>query len=397
MLKKIIKFLFSIFVIVLLLDPADKIFHLKTPIFLLILFIWAVKFFLSKSKIIFFKDIFFIILTFGIITFFGIIVSLLQNSDIDYEFVFGFIKSLSILFLLFVIIDLDMLAISYLNKYSILIPLVTFPIYLIVLFDFALLDQIFDFLVTQKKSAMLATRSYYGYDVIMVYYKTSPVLVFPLAFFLDQFVKGEKKYKSFILSFVFFISLLISGTRANMISAVLITLYFLYILVKERKNIVYKIFLIIAVSILGLYFFSKLSFNESESSTVIKTGHFDSFTLNLKNNPQYLIWGQGLGSKFYSKGIDDFTAQTELTYFDLIRFFGLPLSIIFMLLIIYPMAYYYFNNKITLENRYLLIAFIFYLFIAGTNPLLISSTGMLVLISMFSVIRQNKIINNYSL
>jgi len=396
MLKKIIELLFSIFVIVLLLDPADKIFHLKTPIFFLILLLWLLKKSFDNAKIVVFKDILFVIVAFGIITFLGTIISLLQNSDIDYEFVFGFIKSLSILILLFVIIDLDIHAISYLNKYSILIPLFTFPIYLIVLFDFALLDQIFDFLVMQKKSVMLATRSYYGYNVIMVYFKTSPLLVFPLAFFLNQLINGVEKRKSFILSFIFFISLLISGTRANMISAVLITLYFLYILIKEKKNFIYKIFFITGVLILGTNFYKNLAFDESESSSVIKTEHFDSFISNLKDNPQYLIWGQGLGSKFYSKGVDDFTTQTELTYFDLIRFFGLPLSIIFMLLIIYPLTYYYFNNKISNENRYLLVAFIFYLFIAGTNPLLISSTGMLVLISMFSIIKKNNFINKYS-
>jgi hypothetical protein len=139
-----------------------------------------------------------------------------------------------------------------------------------------------------------------------------------------------------------------------------------------------------------LHFFS---YAEKEESSEIKSGHFNSFIQNTADNPQYLLWGQGLGSKYYSKGVGVFTTQTELTYFDLVRFFGVPLAILFMICIVYPLIYIIINKKITERNRYCIVAFLTYLFISGTNPLLISSTGMLILVVMYSLLDKKPLRN----
>jgi hypothetical protein len=118
----------------------------------------------------------------------------------------------------------------------------------------------------------------------------------------------------------------------------------------------------------------------------MKVGHYDSYIKLFMEHPQYLVWGEGLGSQFYSSGNADFVTQTELTYIDLIRWFGIPLAIILILLLLYPIIYFYLNKKVSQNNRYLIVSYWGYLFIAGTNPLLVSSTGMLAVLTLFSAL-----------
>ncbi len=107
-------------------------------------------------------------------------------------------------------------------------------------------------------------------------------------------------------------------------------------------------------------------------------------------HPGFLIWGQGLGSEFYSKGFGYFTPQSELTYIDIIRMFGLPLGMFFIIITFYPVWYLSKSLKYDWAAFYPLVIFCAYLFIAGTNPLLISSTGMLAMLAIFSSMRKFK-------
>jgi len=387
MVQKVVSFLFSCLVIILIIDPADRLFHLKMPIFALILLVW----FMSKlnNSIKYKIDSILMVVGFLIIALIGLFAAIFQNEDIDYAFAIGFFKSLTILFLLFVVIDLNIEADKFLNKYSILIPLLTIPIYIISInfpISFAFL---YDYLVVEKQVAMIANRQFYGYDILSVYYKTSAVLVFPLSFYSYNFFIKKKGIKNLILIILLFVCLVMSGTRANIISAAIIVLYYLYQYFKIKRNALYTIIGVISIFSALTYFILSLSFAEKEESSEIKSGHFTSFIGNIGDNPQYLLWGQGLGSKSYSTGTSTFLSQTELTYFDLVRFFGLPLTCIFIFLVIYPLVYLYQNQLIFERNKYAVIAFLTYLFIAGTNPLLISSTGMLILIVMYSFTNKN--------
>lgn len=383
-LKRIITILFSFFVVVLIVDPADKIFHLKIPLFLSIMFCWIL--YKVKTKIKYKIDSIRIIIALITITLFGILTAFFQNNDVDYSFSIGFLKSICILFVLIVVIDLGLEADVTLNKYSILIPGLTIPFYFVSIYNPIIFSVIYDYVVIDKQVGLFAERNFYGYNLLSVYYKTSPILVFPLSFFCDKLIYGKNKFASLFLVITFFSSLIISGTRANIVSATIILLYYFYLYLNKKKNALYSIFAIASFFFLFITFLLSLSFGEKEASSEIKAGHFNSFLDNTASNPQYLIWGQGLGSKYYSQGVGEFTTQTELTYFDLVRFFGFPLAILFMICIVYPLIYLIINKKITDRNRYCIIAFLTYLFISGTNPLLISSTGMLIIVVMYSLL-----------
>jgi len=385
-----IKFLLSLLVLILLIDPTDRIFHLKIPLFIMVIFGWLIL--RSRSKIKYYKEYLIIIFFLIFITVFGIITAVVQGGDTDYAFAFGFLKSILILFLLVIVVDLDIDIGKYVTKYSIFIPLATFVIYYLPLYNAALFGQVYNYLNMETETIMIASRNFYGYKVFMVYYKTSPVLVFPLSYYCSVVVRRGFTVKKMILISIFFVCLLVSGTRANMLSAVCVIIYWIYISLKERKNAFYSLVVVISMFTAILMFALSLSFKEKEASAKTKYGHYVSLMDNFEEHPEYLLWGQGLGSKFYSIGKNGFTSQVELTYIELIRYFGVPLGLFFIILIIYPLINLLINKKISAYNQYIIPAFVTYLFICGTNPLLVSSTGMLVMIIMYSYINKDFIV-----
>lgn len=387
MIFRVVKFLLSLLVLILLMDPTDRVFHLKIPLFILVIFGWMIL--RSRSKIKYYKEYLVIIFFLIFITIFGIFSAVAQGDSTDYAFAFGFLKSICILFLLIIVVDMDIDIGKYLTKYSIFIPLTTFVIYYLPLYNVTLFGQVYNYLGMEKETIMIANRNFYGYNVFMIYYKTSPVLVFPLSYYCSVVVRQGFTVKRMILISMFFVCLLVSGTRANMLSALCVIIYWIYIFLKEKKNAFYSLVVFISMFTAITMFALSLSFKEKEASSETKFGHYVSLMNNFEDHPQYLLWGQGLGSRFYSIGNHRFTSQVELTYIELIRYFGIPLGLFFIIMIFYPMINIVINKKINAYNQYIIPAFGTYLFICGTNPLLISSTGMLIMIIMYSYIHKD--------
>ncbi len=387
MLRKIIKFLIIILITVLIIDPGDLIFHLKVPLFVLIFLIWI--FLKTVTPIRFNRDIIINCIIFFLIPLVGICVAISQNNMDDQTFAIGFIKSFLVIFLIFITIDLRLILSPYLIKCCFLIPLIIIPIYILITINPNNILEINNY-VTIKDVAKFSHRGYYGYEVLMLFYRTSPLLVFPLAYYCSQFFFNKRrKLLNFIIILCFFFTLFLSGTRANILSDVLIVVYFIFDFLIKKRNKAPLIFTSILFLFILFSFIGTLSFRETDPSTEIKSGHLNSYMKLFEENPQYLLWGSGLGSKFYSSGNDSNVSQTELTYFDLIRWFGFPIALILLFLIFYPVIYLYNNNRINTKNKPLILAYFAYLFIVGTNPLLVSSTGMLAIVTMYSLLRDD--------
>lgn len=386
MLKSTINFFISLLVLILIVDPGDLIFRMKVPLFILILGIWGGMKIISPIKIN--RDFILIILVFISIPIIGVVSALAQDTLSDPSFAFGFIKSFSVIILLLVIFDLNIPIDKYLVRNSLVIPFIIIPIYIFLSVNPGSITAIFNYLDT-KDVAKFSNRDFYGYKAVMLYYRTSPLLVFPLAYYCKSFVYGNKKVLSIILIALFLFTLILSGTRANMVSGFGIVMYFFIFYLTKMRSKVPLILASILLVVAGILFVRSLSFSEGDDSSAVKAGHYKSYKLLFSENPQYLIWGEGLGSKFYSSGNGIIVSQTELTYFDLVRWFGLPLAFVLFFFLFYPILYLYFNNKINRDNGYLVLAYLAYLFIAGTNPLLISSTGLLAIITAYSFVRRN--------
>ncbi|WP_394775111.1 hypothetical protein [Flavobacterium sp.] len=393
MIKSIINFVFAILVFILIIDPGDRIFHLKIPLFFLVLILW---FFYKTSNTIFFrKDIAYIVFVFLMLPIISVVICFLQGNFVNMEFALGFLKSFSIIVLLFPIVDINIPTLKYLINNSLLLPIIVLSAYVIFLFIPDMISPIYSY-TEEKDIAKFGYRNYYGFIVVMLYYRTTPLLVFPLAYFCNKFTTGDKKVKSFLLACTVCFTLILSGTRANIVSALGILLYYIYIYYRNKKNKIQLILLISTVIFALITFIGSLSFDEKDESTEVKSGHFTSYVDLFNSHPEYLIWGQGLGSEFYSKGASNMTPQTELTYLDMIRFFGIPMMIILLVILFYPIYYIVMNYNVK-EYKFLIIAYFTYLFIAGTNPLLVSSTGILVIIVMYSLIKNKNNVHDFSL
>src|SRR5438045_2503209 len=99
MIVKLNKILFSILILILLIDPSDLIFHLKTPFFFLVIFLWIGDKILNKRKIKFNREINIIVCIFLLIPVIGLISGIVQNKIADFNFAIGIIKSFSIFFI----------------------------------------------------------------------------------------------------------------------------------------------------------------------------------------------------------------------------------------------------------------------------------------------------------
>jgi hypothetical protein len=382
MLVKITTILVAALVFVLIVDPGDLLFHMKVPLFASILVFWIGDKIISKRGIKFDKDISIFIPLLLLIPVLGFISGLVQSQIDDMEAALGFVKSFIIIILLYVVIDLTIPIDKYLIRFSIIIPLIIFPSYFILVYNPGLFQTLGVFLVDVKNVAVFSLRDFYGYKVIMLFYRTSPLLVFPLTYFFDRALRFGRSF-DYLLFGVYFATLILSGTRANIVIAVLLPLVMFFFFLLRRRKFIFLSAISFLVVYFAVVFLSNISNEKGDESSDIKSKHYNSIIKVIKAEPSILIWGQGLGSKYFSTGTNSEIVQSELTYLELIRVFGILLTLLFLFILIYPLVVL--QKSGGLKVRYAIYAYLGYLFIVGTNPLLISSTGMIVIIVVYTL------------
>ncbi len=139
--------------------------------------------------------------------------------------------------------------------------------------------------------------------------------------------------------------------------------------------------------VLFVVFVFMLAADASEPSNLVKFAHMQSYKDLFEENPMYLLTGQGPGARFYSLGFHRMTVQTEWTYLELVRYvgiFSLPILFIF----VRPLVLLWRNRRRSELCYVLFFAYGIYLMVAGTNPLLLSSTGMFTLLLTYSFLER---------
>ena len=373
--KKLSVFLNFILLSSIILDPTNTILHIKDIVFVLFIlvsfsFVDCKYYFVPVTLL----TVFFISFSFGILT----------SQDIDFAMTVGILKSFIFLLYMFWV------PCGYLNVFksfyhiSLAMAVLEIAIYFLISFFPIVEAGIYLFMRNHGDTVGLASRNFYGIKYFMVFYKTSPILVITLCFSLVNFYK-QRSFKYITHTLVFVVALFISGTRANMFSCVLLVLI-TFILYKFycKKNL---FFTASSLCIFILLAFGTTVFllTAQESSTEIKTGHLNSFFLLFGESPvKYALVGAGPGAKMYSSGFGEVVSLTELTYLELIKNFGFVQTVLIIVLFLLPLLNY-FNNKNydNFSKISLTFGYIAYLFIAGTNPLLIGSTGFTVVAIVF--------------
>ena len=206
-----------------------------------------------------------------------------------------------------------------------------------------------------------------------IFFKTSPLIVILLFKSFDK--------RKYLTTFLALTALVISGTRANVLFPVFFLCLFYIFYAKNYSKMIKFAFIFTGISLIIIFSSSLLEiFNEifivkGRASDVVRQGHIQGIIELVQNDPWIIIRGSGMGSVFYSYGRDSYVSSIEWSYIDLWRQMGFLFFFLFLVFITVPVFY---PNKTSKK-----IAYISYLFISGTNPLLFSSTSYLYYIYMY--------------
>lgn len=212
-----------------------------------------------------------------------------------------------------------------------------------------------------------------------VFFRWTFLLIPGLMLHFDEF-----NYKTLIFGFAILMTLS-TGTILFALLGFIIKLYFMYKSGINKKKIINSA-KILVLSIIILSFFIDLEliinpildkFSSTNSSTAVKLLHIESIIEVLKNDIFKLLMGMGLGSEFYSKAVMDYVVNVEVSYFNLVRQFGIIYSILFFYYVIYLCKMLKSLDK---NGKSLSIGLICMFLATGTNPLLISPIFFLILV-----------------
>jgi hypothetical protein len=313
----------------------------------------------------------------------SIIMGHLQGFTFDIQMVKLIYKTYALLFLLLWINKLSLL--EKMLFPALVIAFTIIIIYYLITFYPSTLRTLYDFFTIKKGLIRMGKRTFVGIKIFSIYYTSVALLIVSFALYLYRALFKERKKKYYCLSVLFFIALLLAGTRACMLSAMLLTS--LMIIIRIYKSKIGKIATPVIVCLAMFYSYNviyQLLNDKKEISLQVKSGHLNSYKKLVTEHPLILILGEGAGSEFYSEGFKEKTAITEWSYAELVRWFGLFGAGIVVCVYLFPLYIFYRKRKILPYSLPMRIGYSFYLLIAGTNPLLLGSNGLLMLLIMYS-------------
>lgn len=370
-LNKVLIVLFNAFLLIISLDPTGRVLGVKEILFVILLFL---AFIILIEKHVSLPKSCLAILLFCLATpVWGIVIAILQDNLSDWVYAFGQLKSFLFILIFLFLINLDFDDILKALFFSgTLIAICSVIIFIIAQINVDLFRLIYN-QSTENSNIIISERSYYGFSVLGVYFKTGPFILFSYIYSL-YFYPNSSLRKVFVSLNLF--ALLIAGSRTPMLMSILITV--IYIHDKQRIGYFLK-FIFLCICIGGItYITYKLATERGETSNDIKLGDFSSYLQTISSNLTLLI-GDGLGSVFYAAGRGEFVSNTEQTYMDIIRIYGLLVGGILISAVYYPLIFFMCDKiRDVLKYQRFIMAYVLYMILAGTNPLLISSTGMLI-------------------
>ena len=313
------------------------------------------------------------------------IFAVIQGNNVDFDEFKAFLMSFSPLLLLLWSSHYDVVKLSVL-------PVTLTVIVVLVLFWICFFSPQFEGLLyiymdMHDNTIMMSNRVFLGIKMFCMYPKATVAFLPVFGFVLYKALNEKKRRFIFILIIALFFHLfVISGTRSSMLLPILLACMILFIYGRNGRYMRYMIYPgVLMFCILFFVLLAVLLMESDEPSNMIKYAHLVSYKELFTENPEYLLFGQGPGTEFYTKGFRMMTMKTEWTYLELLRNYGL-----FCLPILYVIMLPLFKLLLLARKHESALAmasaYFIYLIIAGTNPLLLSSTGMLVVLSGYSYV-----------
>ncbi|RZL21467.1 MAG: hypothetical protein EOO96_24315, partial [Pedobacter sp.] len=190
-----------------------------------------------------------------------------------------------------------------------------------------------------KKSMLVGFREYGGIKTYFLYFTAAPLLIILVAY--DAYNLYNKiTLGNIILCFISICSIFLTGTRFNMLMAIII----LPTIIAVYNFSIGKIWLYLTLFFIFLIILSQSSFissffNSNDNSNSVKIGYLETYTSIFKD-PKVIVFGQGFSGydnsvlfknmliKFENEGV-----KTELTFIELYRVFGVIFGSFFNLVL----------------------------------------------------------------
>lgn len=363
-------------------DPTDQILGLKKISFLLVLLIMSIHFLFVRKELICPKNIL-VFTLFVIISLIGLFFSVINYNNItnyDESITVGY--SLSFLFVTIILFTSDVIFENLMNRAVLIsgLSLAFCTIFTWFMYSFfqnnSLFNELVIFLNYKSNSAMITTREFGSFKLSMIYFKSVVLLFAVIPICIDRY-KSSKTKILFLIGACFF-SLILSGTRTNIILSFFLFSFLLYGIASPKlKKYIFFVFFVTAPFL--VFKLTELVLKNADISFDIKANDFQGYLDLFLGNLNYLFIGDGFGALMYAHGKGIYVPLTELVYFDLIRWFGFFIFSMIVVLMLYPSFVFY-----KYKSYHYFGSYACYLIVMGTNPLFISSTGMLAMVIFFS-------------
>lgn len=324
--------------------------------------------------------------------------SMLSNNVIDFN------SAIKILLAIIGLLYIGAININILKSYKIFYVLtILMSIVVIVLYCLAYTSHSFYVALAQFSKThndcfwVVPGRSFIGIKINAVFWPSAILCLLSLAI-SGYFFFTTKKGRYFLIIILLFLCLFFSGTRANILSSIMliIGIYVFYLFKNKKVN---QIGMILSIA---FFFFTLIIYlllnDKGEVSLQTKSLHVLSYNELFSEKPfNFLMFGNGPRFLFYTKGSQSFKSLTELSYLDLIKDFGLIQTCIIIGVFLFPLIKLYNNNYYDLFfKRAIILSYLAYLFIAGTNPYLFSLPGMYFYIFISGISMSKNFFNQFS-
>jgi hypothetical protein len=376
----------SLLVLIALVDVSDMMLHLKAPAFVTVFFIWFYRQFTISRRMD--RERHHKLPRHVWMTTLGVTVVVpmlwisigLLNSDLHSgDAPLGLLKTFLFFSIVLVLVSEEIDLISYILKLSIALAVATIAVFVIGLISPELSLGIGLFVAGKGNGLITPNRTLFGVEFGEVYYGGCPIMVFPFAYYCDLVSQyGLSKLSSVFMCSLFGIALLLTGARADILVALSIALIFALRYIRRVSGWVPALIVGLMVVIFAAAIVIPDFTDKKEVSNAVKLKHIHSYYEEFSARPAVLLSGEGANTAFYSDGFGVWTTVTEVTYFELVRVFGLPMVFLFVFGLLW-IGYSLFAHGLLPIG----VAYLGFLVIAASNPLLVGSTGFLVIAAMY--------------
>jgi hypothetical protein len=364
------------FVVVCVFDPADTVLHAKVPLFIALWAATLLRMPAIDAELLIKPAIY-------VAAFIAIPVYSLLRFDLISGYLppqgFALLKGYLLISLVIVLVANRVDLVPQLSAALAVLALLVIIVFIVIQLDYSTMYNALQPLGLSLGLFYLDERRYGNFLLLQVFFATSPMLAMSIAYYFDRAMSEtaiRQRVLFFVLAAVNISGMFLAGTRNNMFVSLLLpfVLWPLY----TRKPGASAVISLGGLAILALPFaeYMKAFLDPAEFANNIRLVTVTDY-LHIFNDPASLWFGQGLGAKYDWTARGDY-AFTELTYFEIIRNFGLPGGIIMFGLLSLPLL-----GAILLptsrRDKALAVAYFLYLVMSASNPILFSSMGTLIL------------------